>query len=402
MTAEPNSPRAAIRVDLGAIFVSLELSKSTWLVTSLSPVSEKMSRHSVAGGDLPALLTCLSLLREKARAREGRLYPVVVIQEAGLDGFWLHRALEAECWITSHVVDAASIAVSPRHRRAKTDSIDGETLVRTLMAWMRGEPRVCAMVRVPAIEDEDRRRIGRERKALVEERKRHVNRIKGLLFTVGVRGYEPARRDRRERLDDLRTGDGRPLPAHLKAQLCRELDRLELVNEQIKAVEAERDAHSAKLEATAPQAMLEEIKGIGAEFASTLAHEGLFRQFGNRRQIAAYAINTVFQSYALFAHLDVAAGLAPSPWRSGSIDREQGVSKAGNPRLRTTMIQLAWLWLRYQPASALTRWFHERVSMSGGRTKKVAIVALARKLLVALWKYVTNGVVIEGAVMARA
>ncbi|MDX8483525.1 IS110 family transposase, partial [Mesorhizobium sp. VK24D] len=346
MTAEPNSPRAAIRVDLGAIFVSLELSKSTWLVTSLSPGSEKMSRHSVAGGDLPALLTCLSLLREKARAREGRLYRVVVIQEAGLDGFWLHRALAAECWITSHVVDAASIAVSRRHRRAKTDRIDGETLVRTLMAWMRGEPRVCAMVRVPAIEDEDRRRVGRERKALVEERKRHVNRIKGLLFTVGVRGYEPARRDRRERLDDLRTGDGRPLPAHLKAQLCRELDRLELVNEQIKAVEAERDAQSAKLEATAPQAMLEEIKGIGAEFASTLAHEGLFRQFGNRRQIAAYA------------------GLAPSPWRSGSIDREQGVSKAGNPRLRTTMIQLAWLWLRYQPASALTRWFHERVSMS--------------------------------------
>lgn len=131
-------------------------------------------------------------------------------------------------------MDAASIEVSRRQRRAKTDRIDGETLVRTLMAWMRGEPRVCAMVRVPAIEDEDRRRIGRERKALVEERKRHVNRIKGLLFTVGVRGYEPARRDRRERLDDLRTEDGRPLPVHLKAQLCRELDRLELVNEQIK------------------------------------------------------------------------------------------------------------------------------------------------------------------------
>jgi transposase len=158
MTAEPASPLAAIRMDLGAIFVSLELSKSTWLVTSLSPGSEKMSRHSVPGGDLPALLACLSLLREKAEAREGRLYPVIVIQEAGLDGFWIHRALEMEGWITSHVVDAASIAVSRRHRRAKTDRIDGETLVRTLMAWLRSEPRVCSMVRVPAVADEDRAR----------------------------------------------------------------------------------------------------------------------------------------------------------------------------------------------------------------------------------------------------
>jgi transposase len=389
MTAEPISPLAAIRVDLGAIFISLELSKSTWLVTSLSPGSEKMSRHSVPGGDLPTLLSSLNLLREKAQAREGRLYPVVVIQEAGLDGFWIHRALEAESWITSHVVDAASIAVSRRHRRAKTDRIDGETLVRTLMAWMRGEPRVCSMVHVPTVDDEDRRRIGRERKALVEERKRHVNRIKGLLLSIGVRDYEPARRDRRVRLEALRTGDGQPLPTHLKGQLCRELDRLELLNGQIKAVEAERDARSADTQSAgkdhpALQTALKAIKGIGAEFANILASEGLFRQFDNRRQVAAYA------------------GLAPSPWRSGSIDREQGVSKAGNPRLRTTMIQLAWLWLRYQPDSDLARWFHERSSHSGGRGKKVAIVALARKLLVALWKYATNGVVIEGAVMGKA
>jgi transposase len=384
MTAEPASPPAAIRVDLGAIFISLELSKSAWLVTSLSPGSEKMSRHSVAGGDMQALLACLTVLREKALARAGKHFPVVVIQEAGLDGFWIHRALETEDWITSYVVDAASIAVSRRHRRAKTDRIDGETLVRTLMAWMRGEPRVCSMVRVPTLEDEDRRRIGRERKALVEERKRHVNRIKGLLFSVGVRGYEPMRRDRRERVEELQTGAGLPLPAYLKLQISRELDRLELLSEQIKAVETERDALCAETDEAAPQAMLKDIKGIGAEFASTLAHEGLFRQFDNRRQIAAYA------------------GLAPSPWRSGSIDREQGVSKAGNPRLRTMMIQLAWLWLRYQPDSALTHWFQERVSLSGGRGKKVAIVALARKLLVALWKYVTSGVVIDGAIMTKA
>ena len=201
---------------------------------------------------------------------------MVVIQEAGLDGFWIHRALEAESWITSHVVDAASIAASRRQRRVKTDRINGETLVRTLMAWMRGEPRVCSMVHVPTVADEDRRRIGRERKALVEKRKRHVNRIKGLLFSVGVRGYEPMRRDRRERLEELRTGDGRSLAVHLKAQLCRELDRLELLSGQIKTVEAERDALCSQAHEASPQTMLAAVKGIGAEFANTLASEGLF------------------------------------------------------------------------------------------------------------------------------
>jgi len=376
----------AIRVDLGAIFVSLELGKATWLVTSLSPGSEKMSRHTVVGGDISALLVCLAGLRDKAQARQGQFYPMVVIQEAGLDGFWIDRVLNRETWIESHVVDAASIAVSRRHRRAKTDRIDGEALVRTLMAYKRGEPRVCSMVRVPAPDDEDRRRIGRERKVLVAERVLHVNRIKGLLFSQGIRGYEPLRRDRRARLEDMQTGDGRPLAGCIKAQICRELDRLELVLTQIKGVEAERDALVAAEVANepSPAGMLRTIKGIGPEFAMILTSEGLFRHFDNRRQLAAYA------------------GLAPSPWQSGSIDREQGVSKSGNPRLRTTMIQLAWLWLRHQPGSALTRWFHERVSRNGARAKKSAIVALARKLLIALWKYMASGVVIEGAVTASA
>jgi len=382
---QPTTP-VAIRVDLGAIFVSLELGKSTWLVTSLSPGSEKMSRHTVVGGDISALLVCLAGLRDKAQARQGQFYPMVVIHEAGLDGFWIDRVLNRETWIESHVVDAASIAVSRRHRRAKTDRIDGEALVRALMAYKRGEPRVCSMVRVPAPDDEDRRRIGRERKVLVAERVLHVNRIKGLLFSQGIRGYEPLRRDRRARLEDMQTGDGRPLAGCIKAQICRELDRLELVLTQIKGVEAERDALVAAEVANepSPAGMLRTIKGIGPEFAMILTSEGLFRHFDNRRQLAAYA------------------GLAPSPWQSGSIDREQGVSKSGNPRLRTTMIQLAWLWLRHQPGSALTRWFHERVSRNGARAKKSAIVALARKLLIALWKYVASGVVIEGAVTASA
>lgn len=387
---EGQSTTAAIQYDLGAIFVSLELSQSKWLVTSLSPGGgERMSRHELAAGDVTGLLGLFARLREKARARAGRDYGVVSIQEAGLDGYWLHRVLAGE-GVESHVVDPASVAVSRRRRRAKTDRIDGEALLRTLLAYKRGEPRVCSMVRVPSPEQEDMRRLSRERRTLVGERLTHVNRIKGLLASQGIRGYQPLRRDRRVRLEALQTGDGRPLGAHIRTLILRELDRLELLCGQIKAVEAERDTLLARLEQAAPPdrpaptAMLAQLVGVGAQTASVLWFEGLFRPFDNRRQLAAYA------------------GLAPTPWQSGKIDREQGVSKAGNPRLRTAMIQLAWLWLRHQPHSALSRWFLQRVQDNGGRGKKTAIVALARKLLVALWKYVSAGVVIDGAILQAA
>lgn len=380
---QPHAP-AAIRIDLGAIFVSMELSKSTWLITSLSPgVGERMSKHIVRAGDVAGLMERFALLREKARVRTGQEFGFIVIQEAGLDGFWIHRVLERE-GIESYVVDPASIATSRRRRRAKTDKIDGEALVRALLAYKRGEPRVCAMVRPPSVEDEDRRRICRERQVLIIERTQHINRIKGLLFAQGITGYEPIRRDRRERLENLRTGDGRVLAVHVRSQIDRELDRLELIIEQIKAVEAARATLIAEQAANTPAAMLLNLKGIGPEFATILYAEGLFRHFDNRRQLAAYA------------------GLAPTPWQSGSIRHEQGVSKAGNSRLRTTMVELSWLWIRYQPGSALARWFQERVQHNGGRLKKPTIVALARKLLIALWKYATAGVVIEGAVMKAA
>jgi transposase len=383
ITADQTQAQTATPVDLGAIFVSLELSKATWLVTALSPGSEKMSRHTITGGDTVGLFSCFAALRQKTQRRKNGLYPLVVIQEAGLDGFWLGRVLSKEAWIESHIVEAASIAMPRRHRRAKTDRIDGETLIRALMAWKRGEPRACSMVKLLTPEEEDNRRIGRERKTLIAERVFHVNRIKGLLFTQGIRDYEPVNRDRRQRLDELRTGDGRPLSEHLKAEISRELDRLELLLTQIKAVEAERDAlivHETPETPPGATALLG-IRGIGPEFATILYTEGLFRHFNNRRQIASYA------------------GLAPSPWQSGNINREQGVSKAGNPRLRATMVELAWLWLRHQPKSALTCWFKGRIARNSGRLKKPMIVALARKLLVALWKYVSSGVVIEGAIM---
>lgn len=379
---------ASIRTDLGAIFVSLELSRSTWLVTSLSPGNgEKMSRHSVRGGDLSGLLERFASLRERASVRTGKLFPLVVVQEAGLDGFWLHRALEKE-GIESHVVDAASVAISRRRRRAKTDRIDGESLVRTLLAYKRGEPRVCAMVRVPTPEEEDRRRLCRELKSLIGERVRHANRVRGVLFAQGVADYDPRRPDRRVRLDALRTGDGRPLPRHLKSMIMRELGVLDLLDAQINQVRAEREALVMTVSEAGPGraivASLLTLKGIGPGFAGVLWSEGLFRHFDNRRQLAAYA------------------GLAPTPWQSGSVNHEQGVSKAGNPRLRAILVEMAWLWLRHQSGSALARWYHDRVRRSGGRMKKVAIVALARKLLVALWKYVTAGVIIEDAAMKSA
>src|SRR5271165_532283 len=373
---------AAIQTHFAAIFISLELSRSVWLITSLTPGGgEKMSKHSVRAGDVAALLARFSELKQRALARTGDSFPIVTIHEAGLDGFWLHRLLERE-GVESHVVDPASIAAPRRRRNAKTDRLDGEALLRALLAFKRGEPRVCAMAVPPTPEEEDRRRLSRERRTLVAERVEHVNRIKGLLFAQGVSDFEPIERDRRKRLDELRTGDGRPIPIHLKSAIARELDRLELLIDQIKTVEAERDKLLAEQRPDAspsPGAMLLAFKGIGSEVASVLWSEALYRHFDNRRQVASYA------------------GLAPTPWQSGSVSHEQGVSKAGNPRLRSTLIELAWLWLQNQPQSGLSLWFKRRIG--DGRGKKTTIVALARKLLVALWKYIAFGVVIDGAVM---
>ena len=367
------------------LFALLELSRSKRVVTINSPGSEKFSKHVVEGGDGAGLLDLLSRSRAKAEQRHGVRIKTVVIQEAGLDGFWIHRLLLAN-GIESHVVDAASIAVDRRHRRAKTDAIDGEMLLRALMAWARGERRVCSMVRAPSPEDEDRRRLTRERGTLLKERIQHTNRVKGLLMGEGIRDYNPLRRDRFEQLEAQRTGDGRELPPMLKEEIRRELERIELAARQLAAVEHARDAliRMDAEERDNPAALLLKLKGLGPEFASLLWLESLFRSFDNRRQVAAFG------------------GLAPSPWESGGVERDQGISKSGNRRLRKTVIELAWFWLRHQPDSALSRWFQARVGAAKGRVRRITIVALARKLLVALWRYVTQGVVPEGAVFKTA
>ena len=363
--ADRHDAPTAIQTNLAAIFISLELSRSIWLITSLSPGPEKMSKHSVRAGDVAALLARFSELKRKASERTGKSFPIVVIQEAGLDGFWLHRVLQSE-GIESHVVDPASIATSRRRRRAKTDRIDGEALLRALLAFKRGEPRVCAMVKAPTPEEEDRRRLCRERKVLIAERIRHVNRVKGLLFSQGVSGYEPLRRDRRQRLDELTTGDGRSLPMHLKTQISRELDRLELLLDQSR-VEAERDALLAAQQAAAC------CSSSGASARSSPPASG-WKRYSATSTIVANSRHT-------------------RAWRRrpGKADRSIASRAFPKPVIRDCEPS-SWLWLRHQPQSALALWFKEQVKRNGGRLKKTTIVAPARKLLVALWKYVPAGV----------
>ena len=294
----PHPAPTTARPDDSILFAALELSRKSWLVATSAPGEEKVSKRTVSAGDGRALLDLLAGLREKAERRIGKPVKVVVIQEAGLDGFWLHRLLEAN-GIESHVVDPASIAVDRRKRRRKTNSIDVDALLRTLMAWARGERRVCSMVRPPSPEDEDRRRLSREREALVKERIQHSNRIKGLLAAQGIADFEPLRPDHRARLDRLTTGDGRALPPRLTAEIRRQLARLEAVVTDLKAVEAERDALLAgdkpatpatpaeAVEMAPPEAaVLLRLKGIGPEFASVLCLELLFRSFSNRREVA--------------------------------------------------------------------------------------------------------------------
>jgi len=367
----------------GTIFVAIELSQKTWLVTLHSPDRDRISRRTLEGGDDAGLLALLEGVRTRVAGKLGTAPKVVTCYEAGYDGFWLHRLLTA-AGITNLVFDPASIAVELRSRRAKTDRIDGELLLRTLMAHLRGEPRVVRIVRVPSVEQEDVRRASRERDRLVKEQTGHTNRIKALLRLMGMAVSNPRRSDWLSWLAQQRDRQSRPVPPHLMFEVAREHARLMLVREQLAALEQAPTAAVAA--APAPMAerrnLLLRLKGLGAVFAATLTNEVFYKDFHNRREVASYC------------------GLTPSPWRSGGIDREQGISKAGNPRARLKAVELAWLWLRHQPESALTRWFRSRTHNNASkRNKRIAIVALARKLMVALWRYLTTGLVPEGAVL---
>jgi transposase len=305
---------------------------------------------------------------------------VVTCYEAGRDGFWLHRFLESQ-GAESYVVDPGSIEVNRRARRAKSDGLDVDGLLRVLISYDVGERHRCRMVVVPSAAQEDARRPGRERQRLMSERTAQNNRIIGLLATHGIYDYHPLQADRWEQLAELRCADGQPLAPALKDEIMRGLERLEMVNAQIKAVEQRRAAAlQVDDEGTRRIQLLMQLNGIGIESATQLEREVFYRSFANRREVGAYI------------------GLSPSPFQSGESNHEQGISKAGNRRARTTMIELAWRWREHQPDSALTHWYRAKLGGSKSkRLKKIWIVALARKLAIALWRYVTTGLVPDGA-----
>ena len=379
-----NLPPTGAHDDAVRCVLAIELSKKSWIVAVNTPLSDKISRHTLKPCDGKGLLDLCEQIRTRVARATMKRVEIVSCYEAGYDGFWLHRLLEAH-GIRNCVIDPASLQVDRRARRSKTDRVDVERMLRSLMAYLRGEPKVWSVVRVPSVAEEDGRRLHRERGRLIGERVQHVNRIKGLLALHGIYDYQPLRPDRTQQLERLRTADG-TLPPRLKAEILRELQRLELVVGMIKTIETERDAiASAKIETEHRSAKkiqdLAKIKCIGPEFATTLVGEVFYRSFDNRRQLASYV------------------GLTPAHFQSGSMCHDQGISKGGNAKARTVMVELAWLWLRHQPASSLSVWFHERVGKLKGRIRRITVVAVARRLLIALWRYLETGLVPEGATL---
>jgi len=359
------------------VYAAIELSKKNWVLGIATPERDRPSIHRIAGGDLKALVA-----RLRTAARTG--LRILVCYEAGYDGFWIARSLAKEN-IECRVLDPASIQVNRRARRVKTDRIDVLALLRALIAIDRGERHVCAVVRAPSVEEEDARRPHRERQRLIRERTGHINRIKGLLFAQGIRGIEPKRRQTRIDFAALRTAEGHPLPERLRRELEREYARLDLIQDQIRDVERQRDVPDAQEPAVErKRQMLIGLHGIGETGAAILAREVFARTFANRRQLGSYL------------------GLTPSAYDSGSTTRCQGISKAGNSWARRVLIEIAWLWRKYQPASPLSRWYAARTRNQSPRIRRIVLVAMARKLAITLWRYVETGVVPEGVNPARS
>ena len=369
------------------IIAAIEMSQSNWLVAAVVPGVERQPLKKL-NADEEALLKLLHRWRHEAGLAGRQIKRIVVAYEAGRDGFWLARWLRARD-VEAYVIHPTSVAVSREHRRAKTDRLDTELLKRSFLGWLRGEKRHCSMVAIPTIEEEDARRPNRERGNLVTEQTRIVNQIKAILTRFGIRAFRSTLREVEEKLERVRTAEGTPLPENTRAELCRHLARLRVVREQIRAIEQER---LRKLAATpagekGPHVMVRLIArllGVGVETADMLVNEILSRHLRDRKAIARYA------------------GLTGSPDESGRRRRERGLARAGNARVRCGMIQLAWRFLRFQKDSALAQWFHARTADGRGSTRKTMIVALARKLLIALWRLVTTGEMPQGVVLRPA
>jgi transposase len=348
----------------GTLIAVIEMSRSSWLVAGIVP---GIARHPLKklAADAAALLGLLERWRGEATQAGRQITRIVVAFEAGRDGFWLARWLRAR-GIEAYVIHPTSVAVSREHRRAKTDRLDTALLKRVFLGWLRGEPGHCTMAAIPTLEEEDARRPNRERESLVGERTRIVNRIKANLARLGIRGFKPTVRGASERLEALRTPDGAALPPNTQAELRRDMARLGFIVGQIKEIEEARQ------------------KGLATQPADMLVHEILSRNLRDRRAVARYA------------------GLTGSPDESGSRRREKGLARAGNARVRRGMVQLAWRFLLFQKDSALAQWYRARTADARSGTRKTMIVALARKLLIALWRFVATGEAPEGVVLRPA
>jgi transposase len=367
----------SIGTQTSILYLAFELSCNEWKLGFSIGLGQPARERTIKARNLEALQQEIA----KAKQRFG-LPPtarVVSCYEAGRDGFWLHHYLVQQ-GIDNQVVDSSSIEVNRRKRRAKTDRLDVGKLVSMLIRYHNGEPRVWSVVRVPSVEDEDRRQLHRDILEMKAERTQHSNRIKGLLASVGLASEVTA--EFPQRLAELRTWDGQPVPAGMQQRLLREWERWQFVDRQIRDRENER----ARKIRTSTEPCVEKVRrlltlrGIGPNSAWLYVMEFFgWRQIQNRRQLAALA------------------GLTPTPYDSGESSREQGISKAGNRRLRTMAVEIAWCWLQYQPGSALSQWYQQRFGQGNSRLRRIGIVALARKLLVALWRYLETGEVPTGA-----
>ena len=377
--------RSLIPLELDCTLITvIEMSQSSWLVASIVPGVERQPLKKLAV-DESALLKLLHRWQEEAEKAGHVIKRIAVAFEAGRDGFWLARWLMARD-IEVHVIHASSVAVSREHRRAKTDRLDTELLKRAFLGWLRGERDHCKMVAIPTLTDEDRKRPNRERESLVGEQSRIINRIKATLVRLGIRGFNPKLKKAAEFLASLRTPEGEPIPPNTLAELHRDMERRQLLRDQIRRIEVARLERIEQAPNDGPHAMmrlLARVMGIGIETADMLVQEVLSKNLRDRRAVARYA------------------GLTGSPDESGRKRREKGLARSGNPRVRRGMIQLAWRFLMYQKDSALAQWFRARTENARG-TRKTMIVALARKLLIALWRLVREGVVPDGIVLRPA
>ncbi len=376
------------------MYVAIEISRKSWVVGIKSPQGEKIGLHTLAAADVAGLKSLIEERRGRAERTLDQAVAVRVCYEAGYEGFWLARWLEWTMGLETVVLDPASLLVNRKAKQRKTDRIDATKMVRALLAHDRGDAAVLSRVRVPSVEEEDRKRLLRERQRLVKERTALTNAIKGLLKLHGIFDLEPRAAAFDAAFAAVTTAYGDPFPPQARQEIERLAERLGLVMRQIEAVEAERDAAVRRAEADrraaagsraradASIATLSRLKGIGTNDATLLTHEVFYRQFRNRRELASWA------------------GLTPTPWASGDVQRDQGIGRDGPGWIRAQLLQMAWRWVRYQPDSALTRWFQARTAGARGRIRRVMIVALARKLLIALWRYAATGLVPTGARVA--